>query len=258
VAEPVRTAGVQTGPGEEAETQSDSMKPWWLRIPPWGPPPEFGPEVYTEAQTEGPAMRVGIGAPPWWLREPPPHWALLHLMAAGREPAWGLWYPPGPPPQGPSQMDDLEERVVRRITDLLGPMLEARIPARGREDLREAPQGLDAGALEVEELSLPEELPLASSTKESGDHHDRFYGHGEAPVRAAGLGAPAVPDARSIAWDLGQFSSDLSMLTKEMEVGVFVNMALVINAGHTTAPDAKKNLAAGGKLAIRPPVQAAW
>jgi hypothetical protein len=155
-------------------------------------------------------------------------------------------------------MNDLEERVVRRIVDLLGPMLEARIPARGHEDLWEAPQGLHAGAPEVEELSLPEELPLASSTEESGDHHDRFYGHGEAPVRAADLGAPAAPDARSIAWDLGQFSSDLYALTKEMEVGVFVSMALVINAGHATAPVAKKNLAVGGKLTIRPPVQAAW
>jgi hypothetical protein len=255
VAEPVCTVGgVQTGPGSEAETQWVPMEPGWLRTPPWGPPPEFGPGVYTEAQTEGPAMRAGVGVPPWWLQEPPPHWALPHPMAAGREPAWGPWYPPGPPPQGPSQMDDLEERVVRRIADLLGP----RIPARGREDLREAPQGLHAGAPEVEELSLPEELPLASSTEESGDHHDRFYGHGEAPVRTADLGAPAAPDARSIAWDLGQFSSDLSALTKEMEVGVFVSMALVINAGHTTAPDAKKNLAVGGKLSIRPPVQAAF
>jgi hypothetical protein len=43
-----------------------------------------------------------------------------------------------------------------------------------------------------------------------------------------------------------------------MEVAVFVSMALVINAGHTTAPDANKNLAVGGKLAMRPPVQAAW
>jgi hypothetical protein len=88
-------------------------------------------------------------------------------MAAGREPACGPWYPPGPPPQGPSQMDDLEERVVRRIADLLGLILKARIPARGREDLREAPQGLHAGAPEVKEPSLPEELPLASSTEES-------------------------------------------------------------------------------------------
>jgi hypothetical protein len=43
-----------------------------------------------------------------------------------------------------------------------------------------------------------------------------------------------------------------------MEVAVFVSMALVVNAGHTTAPDSKKNLAVGGSLAVRPKVQAAW
>jgi hypothetical protein len=64
-------------------------------------------------------------------------------------------------------MDDLEERVVRRIVDLLGPMLEARSPERGREDLREAPQGPYKRAPELvgrrEELTASE--PVASSTQ---------------------------------------------------------------------------------------------
>jgi hypothetical protein len=72
------------------------------------------------------------------------------------------------------------------------------------------------------------------------------------------LRAPAAPDARSIAWDLGPFSSDFSAITKEMEVAVFVSMALVANAGHTASPGAKKNLAIGGQLAVRPKVQATW
>jgi hypothetical protein len=100
--------------------------------------------------------------------------------------------------------------------DLLGPMFEGhRSPARGREDLMEAPQGPHerapelasepvANSTQVEE-SIPEEI------LESGGHHDRFYGH--APVRVADLGAPAAPDARSITWDLGQFASDLSPIT---------------------------------------------
>jgi hypothetical protein len=101
-------------------------------------------------------------------------------------------------------MDDLEERVVRRIVDLLGPMLEARSPARGREDPREAPQGPYKRAPELvgrrEELTASE--LVASSTQveesvpeeilESGGHHDRFYGHGEAPLRPEELGAPAA------------------------------------------------------------------
>jgi hypothetical protein len=87
VGEPVLAGGVQMGHGAEAETQSDPKEPWWLWTPPWGPPPEFRPGVYPEAQTEEPAMRARVEAPPWWLREPPPHWALPHPMAAGREPA---------------------------------------------------------------------------------------------------------------------------------------------------------------------------
>jgi hypothetical protein len=104
-------------------------------------------------------------------------------------------------------MYELEERVVRRIVELLGPMLEARSPARGREDLREAHQRLHAGAPEVEELSLPEELPLASSTgvrvedrrPMSGHHeghheghHGLYFDHGEVPLRPAKLRAPAA------------------------------------------------------------------
>jgi hypothetical protein len=35
-------------------------------------------------------------------------------------------------------------------------------------------------------------------------------------------------------------------------------MALVVGAGHTLAPEAKKKLVIGGNLLIRPQVQAAW
>jgi hypothetical protein len=88
-------------------------------------------------------------------------------------------------------------------------MLEARSPARGREDLREAPQGPYERAPELvgrrEELMASE--PVASSTQveeppsvpeeilasESGGHHDRVYGH--APERVADQGSPAAPDA---------------------------------------------------------------
>jgi hypothetical protein len=174
-----------------------------LRTPPQGPPPECGPGL----NMEGPAMRARAGPPPWWLQEPPPHWALPYPIAAGREPAGVPWYPPGFAPQGPSQMDDLEERVVRRIVDLLGPILEARSPARGREDLREAPQGLHAGAPEVEVVPefLLEEVPLASSAGARGEdhlpmsgrqegHRGPYFGHGGAPRRPADLRAPAGPD----------------------------------------------------------------
>jgi hypothetical protein len=37
VGEPVLAAGVRTGPGAEAETQSDPMEPWWLRTNSVGP-----------------------------------------------------------------------------------------------------------------------------------------------------------------------------------------------------------------------------
>jgi hypothetical protein len=135
-----------------------------------GGPGEGGPEqlvvepkpvlMSTEAQTEGPAMRAGPPWAPWAL---PPPWVLPRPMAAGREPVGGPWYPPGPP-QDPQAEDRLVERVVSRLVDILGPRLAAQTPPRFRQDLREAHQGLHAGAQEVEELSFPEELPLASST----------------------------------------------------------------------------------------------
>jgi hypothetical protein len=64
--------------------------------------------------------------------------------------AGGPWqFPSGPHPQGLSQMDDeLENQVVLRLMDLLGPMLAARVPARACEDLREVPQWLREGAPE--------------------------------------------------------------------------------------------------------------
>jgi hypothetical protein len=139
-------------------------------------------------------------------------------------------------------------------------MLEARNPLRACEDLREAPQGPHgapvASSTQVEELSesVPEEL-LAS---ESGGHHGLYLDHGEVLLRVAELWALAAPDSRSIAWDLGQFLSDLTAITQEIEVTVFVSMALVVNAGHMASPEAKKNLMVGGKLAVRPKVQAVW
>jgi hypothetical protein len=100
------------------------------------------------------------------------------------------------------------------------------------------------------EESVPEKI------LESGGHHDRFYGH--APVRVADLGAPAVPDARSIAWDLGQFVSDLSPITPQTEIATFVRYATIVEASHTLAPEAKRKLVVGGALRARPKVQAAW
>jgi hypothetical protein len=85
VVEPVQAAGVQTGPGAEARTQArDPVEPWWLQSP-----------------------------PPWMLPDP---------MAARRRPAGGPWYPPGPPSQSPSQIDDWEDRVVMRLMELIGPI----------------------------------------------------------------------------------------------------------------------------------------
>jgi hypothetical protein len=105
------------------------------------------------------------------------------------------------------------ERVVSRLVDILGPQLAGRASSRAAEDLREAPQGPHgapvASSTQVEELpeSVLEEL-LAS---DSGGHHGLYLNHGEVPLRVSDLGAPAVPDARSIAWDLGQLSSDISL-----------------------------------------------
>jgi hypothetical protein len=53
-------------------------------------------------------------------------------------------------------------------------------------------------------------------------------------------------------------SSDLSAITKETTVETFVSMALVVGAGHTLALEAKRKLVIGGKLQLRPAVQAAW
>jgi hypothetical protein len=147
----------------------------------------------TEAQTEGPAIGARAGAPPWWLQAPPP-WALPHPMAAGREPAGGPWWPPGPPQDQALVEDNLVERVVSRLVDILRPQLVARTSSGAAED----PQGLHAGAPEVEKPSFLEELPLASSTEVSVEDHDRCYGHGAEPVRVADLRAPAAPDPRSI------------------------------------------------------------
>jgi hypothetical protein len=213
--------------------------------------------VSTEAQTEGPAIGAGAGVPPWWLRPPP--WTLPCPMAAGREPVGGPWYPPGPPQA--MKEDHLVERVVSRLVDILGPRLAVQNPPRAREDLREAHQGLHAGAPEVEELSLLEELPLASSTgvrvedrrPMSGHHeghheghHGLYLDHGEAPLRAAELRAPAALDARSIAWDLGQFASDLSPITPQTEIAMFVKYATIVEAGHMLAPQTKRKLVVGG------------
>jgi hypothetical protein len=71
-------------------------------------------------------------------------------------------------------------------------------------------------------------------------HRDRYFDHEEASQRPADLRAPAGPDDRSINWDLGQLSSDLSTITKKMEVPTFVSMALVVGVGHTLAPEAKR------------------
>jgi hypothetical protein len=196
-------------------------------------------------------------------------------MAAGRGLVGGPWYPPGPPQDQALAEDHLVKRVVSRLVDILGPQLAAQTHPRSTEDLREAPQGPHAGASEVEEILefLPEEFPLASSTgvrvedrrpmssQHKGDHegyHDWYFDHGEAPLRPADLRALAAPDARSIAWNLGQLSSDLLAITKEMEVSTFISMALVVGAGHILAPEAKKKLVIGGKLQVTPQVQAAW
>jgi hypothetical protein len=81
---------------------------------------------------------------------------------------------------------------------------------------------------------------------------------GHAPVRVAYLGAPAASDAREVAWNLGQFSSDLSSITPQMQIATFVSMALVVGAGHTLAPEAKRKLVVGGVLRAKPKVQAVW
>jgi hypothetical protein len=74
-----------------------------------------------------------------------------------------------------------------------------------------------------------------------GDHHDQYLDNGESPMRPSELRAPvASTDIWAIAWDLQQFTSDLSSITKEMELSNFVAMALVIVKGHTFAPEAKK------------------
>jgi hypothetical protein len=147
--------------------------------------------------------------------------------------------------------------VVRRIVDLLGPMLETRSPARGREDLRDALQGPHERAPELEgpreELMASE--PLASSTEvrprvedcsSAGSHEghrDRYFDHEEAPLRPADLEVPAASlTSREVAWDLGQLSSDLSSITPQMEVSTFLSMALVVGAG----PGSKKKASCGG------------
>jgi hypothetical protein len=160
----------------------------------------------------------------------------------------------------------VDDHLVERVVDVLGPRIVAQNPPRSTEDLREAPQGPHAGALEEIPEFLPEELPPASSTGvrvkdrraisvSAGSHeghHDRYFDHGEAPPRPAELRAPAVPNPCSIAWDLGQFSSDLSAITKEMELSTFIFMALVVGARHALSPEAKKKLVIGGKLQLRP------
>jgi hypothetical protein len=131
---------------------------------------------------------------------------------------------------------------------------------KAREDLREAPQGPHETPVvcttQVEEL--PESVPEELLALESGSHHGLYLDHGEAPLRPAELRVPAAPDACGIAWDLGQLSSDLSAITKEMTVATFASMALVVGAGHTLAPQSKRKLVIGGKLQVRPQVQAAW